>query len=53
MFHFMVEMLARVLPHAERRMIPGSGHGPHVTHPAQYADIVLSFIREFASGQSP
>jgi len=51
MFHLMVEMLARVLPHAERRMIPGTRHGLHVTHPAQYADIVLFFIREFASGQ--
>ena len=51
-FRFIVEMLAQALPQARRRTLAGAGHGPHVTHPAEYVEILVSFIREFASGRT-
>ena len=48
-FRFIVDMLAQALPHAQRRTFLGAGHGPHVTHPAEYAETVVSFIREGSS----
>jgi len=43
-FRVIVEMLARTLPQAQLRTIVGAGHGPHVTHPAAYAETIVSFI---------
>lgn len=48
-FRFIVEMLAHALPHAQMRTIAGAGHGPHVTHPAEYVETVMSFIHTCAS----
>jgi pimeloyl-ACP methyl ester carboxylesterase len=34
------EELARAAPHGELRTIEGAGHGAHLTHPAEVADLV-------------
>jgi len=51
-FRFIVEMIAQALPQAQRRTLAGAGHGPHVTHPVEYVEILVSFIREFGSGRT-
>jgi pimeloyl-ACP methyl ester carboxylesterase len=38
--------LARLLPNVTELDVPGAGHAPHVTHPASYAGILLSFLLE-------
>jgi pimeloyl-ACP methyl ester carboxylesterase len=43
-FAAVVASLARVMPRAERRTVVGAGHVPHVTHPADYAQITLEFL---------
>ena len=43
-FAAVVGRLARVMPRAERRTVVGAGHVPHVTHPADYAQITLEFL---------
>ena len=48
-FRFRIEMLARVLPKAQAKIIAGAGHGPQVAQPAAYVDTIVSFVREFAS----
>jgi len=48
-FRFIVEMLAHALPHAQIRTVAGAGHGPHVTHPTEYVETVVSFIRTSSS----
>lgn len=45
-FALIVDRLARALPHAEKRLLHGVGHGPHVSHPADYVRIIESFIRQ-------
>lgn len=39
-------VLARQLPNVTELEIPGAGHAPHVTHPAEYSGILLSFLLE-------
>jgi pimeloyl-ACP methyl ester carboxylesterase len=34
------EELARTVPHGELRVIEGATHGAHLTHPAEFADLV-------------
>jgi pimeloyl-ACP methyl ester carboxylesterase len=48
---FIVEMLARALPHAQMRTVAGARHGLHVTHPTEHAETVMSFIHTFVSGR--
>lgn len=38
--------LARRLVNVTELDIPGAGHAPHVTHPAEYAGVLLSFLLE-------
>jgi pimeloyl-ACP methyl ester carboxylesterase len=38
--------LARGLMNVAELDIPGAGHAPHVTHPAEYAGVLLSFLLE-------
>jgi len=38
--------LAGLLPNVTELDVPGAGHAPHVTHPASYAGILLSFLLE-------
>ncbi len=39
------ERLARVLPHAERVIIPDAGHLPNLDNPAAYNEAIQSFLR--------
>lgn len=43
-FPLVVEKIARFLPNSQRRTLPGMGHVPQLTHPAQYAAAVASFL---------
>lgn len=43
-FALILEKIAPALPHARRHTFRGSGHVPHVTHPADYARLVGEFI---------
>jgi pimeloyl-ACP methyl ester carboxylesterase len=45
-FSLILDQLARVLPRAEKRPLLGVGHGPHVSHPGDYAQTIESFIRQ-------
>ena len=40
-----IDMLAAVLPQAERQTIPGAGHVPHNSHPDAYAAIMTAFFK--------
>ena len=44
-FPLVVEEVARVLPRAQRRTLPGAGHVPQLSHPEEYVEVVTSFIR--------
>lgn len=48
LFRFRIEMLSRVLPKAQAKIIAGVGHGPQAAQPAAYVDTIVSFVREFA-----
>ena len=39
------EQLARVLPHAERVLIPDAGHLPNLDNPLAYNEAIQSFLR--------
>jgi pimeloyl-ACP methyl ester carboxylesterase len=39
-----VERLERLLPNGRRRLLPGIGHAPQLTHPDEYASVVLDFL---------
>ena len=49
---FRIEMLARVLPKAQAKIIAGAGHGPQVAQPAAYIDTIVSFVRECIEGRA-
>jgi pimeloyl-ACP methyl ester carboxylesterase len=38
--------LARYLPNVTELDIPAAGHAPHITHPAEYSGVLLSFLLE-------
>ena len=45
-FARIIEVLVeRSLPAARRHTFPDAGHVPHETHPVEYSDVVLDFIR--------
>jgi pimeloyl-ACP methyl ester carboxylesterase len=41
-----VEATAEVAPHAVRVALRGAGHGPHSTHPVEYAALLRDWMRE-------
>ena len=45
-FQQISERLAALLPNAELRVLPGTGHVPHLTHPALYAGTLVQFCLE-------
>jgi len=45
MFPAIVRIVAAAIPGAEQHLFPGAGHLPHVSHPAEYADVVTRFMR--------
>jgi pimeloyl-ACP methyl ester carboxylesterase len=45
MFGVVTDMLARVLPGAERATIPAASHGMHAQNPDVYNETVLDFLR--------
>jgi pimeloyl-ACP methyl ester carboxylesterase len=48
-FYRVIEVLAATLPAATAQPIPGAGHNPHATHPAEFAALVAEW--SVASGQ--
>jgi pimeloyl-ACP methyl ester carboxylesterase len=51
-FAAFVEVLARTLPTAERRMLADAGHVPQVSHPEEYVQAIASFARHAELGES-
>jgi pimeloyl-ACP methyl ester carboxylesterase len=47
-FALILDRLAGALPHAEKRLLSGVGHGPQVSHPTAYAEVIELFIRHSA-----
>jgi pimeloyl-ACP methyl ester carboxylesterase len=41
-----IERLESLLPNARQRLLPGTGHVPHMTHPDQYMPVVRDFLLE-------
>ncbi|MCI4364813.1 MAG: alpha/beta hydrolase [Thermoplasmata archaeon] len=39
-------VLTAQLPNVTELQLPGAGHAPHVTHPSEYAGLLLSFLLE-------
>lgn len=39
-----LDRLAELLPEAETSTVRGAGHGPHQTHPEEYARVVAEFV---------
>jgi pimeloyl-ACP methyl ester carboxylesterase len=37
--------LAMAMPQAKRHVLPGIGHAPHLTHPADYLRLLEEFLR--------
>jgi pimeloyl-ACP methyl ester carboxylesterase len=44
MFEPVVKIFAAAMPQAEVVTIPGAGHGPHNSHPAEYVEALTAFI---------
>ena len=42
-FPFIMAELMKTMPHAKRITIQGAGHVPHMSHPAEYVEMVRSF----------
>jgi len=40
-----VDQFALVVPNAHRFVLPDAGHVPHMTHPDDYVDMVVEFVR--------
>ena len=45
-FGLIVEQLCRRVGHAERVVLRGVSHGPHTTHPVEYASLLTAWLRE-------
>jgi len=43
-FPMVVEKIAAVIPHAERKIFAGAGHVPHISHPVEYVNSLSNFI---------
>jgi len=43
-FPVVLDKIFAVLPHAERKIFPGAGHVPHITHPKDYVETLTDFI---------
>jgi pimeloyl-ACP methyl ester carboxylesterase len=44
-FGRILEQLGGLVPHSKRQVVPGAGHIPQQTHPEQYVDMVIDFVR--------
>jgi len=45
-FPTVMEGVAELVPHAERRVVEGAGHNPHTTMPVEYAEILQCWMRQ-------
>ena len=43
MFPPIVRIVAAAIPGAETMLLPGAGHIPHTTHPADLVNVILEF----------
>ena len=43
-FPLVVKRVAAAIPYARQHVYPDAGHMPHVSHPAEYVDVVRGFI---------
>ena len=49
-FPLVLDEIARALPQAQRRTLAGVGHVPQLSHPEEYIEVVMSFLRTAAPG---
>jgi pimeloyl-ACP methyl ester carboxylesterase len=48
-FAVIIDRLEEAIPGAQAEIIPGAGHVPHETHPAEYVAAVSAFVRDSAA----
>lgn len=53
LFPPVVARLVQALPKAERLDFPGAGHMPHLSHPREYVEAVLSFVTHAGERLAP
>jgi pimeloyl-ACP methyl ester carboxylesterase len=39
-----IERLQPIFPNCERRTLPGAAHLPHLSHPAEYTEMIVGFV---------
>jgi len=49
--HDIADLVVREAPHARKEVIADAGHHPNMEHPAQFNDLVLSFLRQAAAAE--
>ena len=49
MFPAIVRIVAAAIPGAEQHVFTGAGHVPQISHPAEYAQVVTSFMAKHSS----
>jgi pimeloyl-ACP methyl ester carboxylesterase len=42
-FHKVIDKLAKSISHSKRITYPGAGHVPHITHPAEFIEVIRNF----------
>ncbi|MBV8541648.1 MAG: alpha/beta hydrolase [Pseudonocardiales bacterium] len=47
-YGLIAELIVAALPRSRRRVLRGAGHAPHLSHPADFAELVLSCAQETA-----
>ncbi|MGH3849797.1 MAG: alpha/beta fold hydrolase, partial [Pseudonocardiaceae bacterium] len=51
-YGLIVELVVAALPRSRQRVVRGAGHAPHISHPVDFAELVLVCAQEMADERS-